>query len=179
MKLSFSTLGCTDYSLTDILKTAERFGIKALEVRGIGGVLDNGAIADFLPENIEKTKKALADAGVRPQVLGTSCCFHDEERCAAAMKEGERALEIAAAVGFPYIRVFGNSLKGETEACIRRVAEGILALCRKAEGLGVKVLLEVHGDFNSEATLLPVTEHFPMLRFHYSLLSSLSIFINK
>ena len=42
MKLCFSTLGCTERSLEDILLLAKKYNIQNLEVRGIGGVMDKG-----------------------------------------------------------------------------------------------------------------------------------------
>ena len=37
MNLCFSTLGCTESSMDEIIATAERFGICGLEIRGVGG----------------------------------------------------------------------------------------------------------------------------------------------
>lgn len=158
MKPCFSTLGCTERSLDEILTLANRFGIDALEVRGISDCLDNGKIPDFFPENAAATRQKFADAGVAPLILGTSCSFHDQEKFPLALQEGKTALSIASRLGFRGIRVFGNNIKGEESACIRRVCEGIRTLCEEAVDRGTEILLEVHGDFNTEARLLPVAE---------------------
>ncbi|MBO5222433.1 MAG: sugar phosphate isomerase/epimerase [Clostridia bacterium] len=158
MKQCFSTLGCTERSLDEILALTVKFGMGALEVRGISNVLDNGSIPDFLPQNLSETAKKFADAGVIPLVLGTSCAFHDEKKYPAVWSEGTASVDIASRLGFRGIRVFGNKIKGEESACIRRVTDGILSLCDYAKDKGVDILLEVHGDFNTEERLRAVVD---------------------
>ena len=62
IKWCFSTLGCADRSLSDVISLAERYGISALEIRGIGGELKNEKISDKLSREASglesKTKKA-------------------------------------------------------------------------------------------------------------------------
>lgn len=156
MKLCFSTLGCTEKSLEEVIALARRFGINALEIRGIASTLNNGEIEDFKEENATKTKERLHSAGLSPVVLGTSCMFHTEELSLRAQKEGEEAILIAERMGIPYIRVFGNNIAGERNACIKAVTEGVRRLCDFAIGKGVCVLLEVHGDFNTVENLAPI-----------------------
>ena len=50
----FSTLGCHDWSLNEIVLLAKTYSMDALEIRGINSVMDNAAIEDFSDENIEK-----------------------------------------------------------------------------------------------------------------------------
>ena len=157
MKLCFSTLGCTERSLEDILLLARKYNIPALEVRGIGGVLDNRLIPDFEEASRTETLSRFNQYGITPLVLGTSCRFHNAEQLNASMEEGFRSIEIAERMGFSYVRVFGDRLLPEdTEGCIRRAVEGLTALCNHAKT--VDVLLEVHGDFNTVEALTPIVE---------------------
>jgi sugar phosphate isomerase/epimerase len=143
--------------MEEILTLTKSRGMDAIEIRGVGGVLDNAAIEDFAEENATKTKRMLEEYSIRPLVLGTSCSFHTEEKYEKAMLEGHEAIRIAARMGFPYIRVFGNNvLPEDREGSIARVIRGIDTLCHYGATLGVTVLLEVHGDFNREETLAPV-----------------------
>lgn len=158
MKLCFSTLGCHDYSLEEILSLAKTNGIDALEIRGISGELDNGKITCFSEKRVAKTRESFALSSVRPLVLGTSCTFHTPSKYEAALAEGYAAIEIASRIGFSAIRVFGDRIEGDEEECIARVCEGVLTLCRYAERFGVDVYLEVHGEFNTEERLLRVIE---------------------
>ena len=158
IKKCFSTLGCHDRSLDEILSLCRRYGIDAVEIRGIDGILDNGQIPCFFDENIEDTKAKFSSYGVTPLVLGTTCMFHDVEAYNKAMVEGKTAIEIASKVGFKAIRVFGDHIVGDEAECVSLVAKGIRELCDYAEGYGVKVYHEVHGEFNTVSRLDRVAE---------------------
>lgn len=158
IKKCFSTLGCHDRSLREVLSLAEKYGIDALEVRGLDGIIDNGEIPCFKNENIEAARTAFAEYGVTPLVLGTSCMFHDGESLKKAMSEGRTAIGIAAKAGFKAVRVFGDRIVGEESECISRIAEGIRELCDYAKGYGVKVYHEIHGEINTMPFLDRIVE---------------------
>ena len=158
MKICFSTLGCTERSLEEILALAEKYSIDALELRGMGGVMDNRKIEAFLPEKREETKGKLAASGISPLILGTSCKFHDASKLGEAMDEGYASIDIASAMGFRGIRVFGNNIKGDEVECLDRICGGISQLCEYAAEKGVMVLLETHGDVNTTERLGAVAD---------------------
>ena len=158
MNICFSTLGCTERSLADILDIAVNYGVRGLEIRGIDSRMNNSDIPELSAEKTDETVKMFTEAGVKPIVLGTSCKFHDAEKLDKAIKEGRKSIDIASRLKIPYIRVFGNNIKGNAEECSVRVANGIAQLCEYARGTGVSVLLEVHGDFITVETLSPIVE---------------------
>ena len=153
MKFCFSTLGCTERGLDEVISLARKYSIDALELRGLGGVMDNRKIEAFLPENREETKRKFAESGIFPLILGTSCKFHDASKLGEAMEEGYASIDIAAAMGFRGIRVFGNNIKGDEVECLDRICGGISHLCEYAAEKGVMVLLETHGDINTAERL--------------------------
>ena len=161
MKLCFSTLGCTEQSLAEVLALAQAYHIHALEIRGLNGIMDNRRIEALSHDHREQTLAMFAQSDVVPHVLGTSCSFHNADKYAAAVEEGKACIDIADRLGIPYIRVFGNNLIGDTEEeradCIARVAAGIAEVCDYAAATSVTVLLEVHGDYNKIETLKPIT----------------------
>ncbi len=155
MKLCFSTLGCSDMSLEEILALCADYRISALEIRGIGGVLDNSKIQAFAKESIGVTSEAFRASGVAPKVLGTSCSFHNAERFDKSVGEGLAAIELAEKLGIPYIRVFGDKILSDDElGCTERVISGLKTLCAAAKN--TSVLLEIHGNFNTVTTLSPI-----------------------
>lgn len=160
MNLCFSTLGCVACGLSDVIRLAKGYSVTGLEFRGMNGVLDNGSIEEFSESRATETKNQLASAGLTPVVLGTSCSFHspERERYDKAITEGKSAVDIAARIGISYIRVFGNKITEDREACFRRVDEGISALCDYAAGTPVSVLLETHGDYHCVETLQPLVD---------------------
>ena len=134
MKLCFSTLGCVEKELDEVITLANEYGIEALEIRGLGGVITPGDIKEFTEKSATNTKTKLAGNALIPRVLGTSCTFHTEEKYAKAMAEGKKCIDISERIGFPFIRVFGNNITDEREECIARVAKGISELCAYARG---------------------------------------------
>ena len=155
MKRCFSTLGCWDRSLADILSLATQYGIDAVELRGIGGILDNREIPALSETHREPTLEALKKNGISISVLGTSCSFHRADRWDAALAEGLESIRIAERLHIPAIRVFGDRLlPDDKNGCMERVINGLRQLCRASDG--VHILLEVHGDFNTVESLTPV-----------------------
>ena len=149
MKLCFSTLGCHDYSLSEILKLAQKYNVSAIEVRGIDNEMSNERISDFMECQVEKTKNDLKEAGVYPLSLGTSCKFHDENTVEKNIEKAKNEIDIAQRVGFKAIRVFGNNITDSEIECIQRVAKALDEVCAYAKGKDVQLYLEVHGDFNT------------------------------
>ena len=158
MKLCFSTLGCAERSLDEILALSEKYSINAIEIRGIGGIIDNGKIEDFSEKSARKTKQKLSDAGVCALGLGTSVSFHDPSLRDAKIKEGRESIDIAARLGISAVRVFGDRIVGDVDECYTRVGSGIVELCDYAAPLGVNIYLEVHGDFNVAESILRVVD---------------------
>ena len=153
MKLCFSTLGCSDLSLDEILSMSKSYGISAVEIRGVSGVMNNADIKDFCVENQNDTYKKFANFGIIPIVLGTSCSFHNEEKYNSAIEEGLLSIKIAEAIGVKNIRVFGDRIRpGSTD----RIISGISRLCESTDK--VNVLLEIHGDYNTADALRPITD---------------------
>jgi sugar phosphate isomerase/epimerase len=158
MKLCFSTLGCTERNLDEVLTLAQSFSIDALELRGLCGEVDIRKMAELLPENLQATKETFAKYGVTPLVLGTSCKFHDETKLENSLEEGFYAIDVAQEIGFRAIRVFGNNIKGDEGDSLRRIADGISKLCQYSSDKNVDVLLETHGDINNAERLGAVAE---------------------
>lgn len=158
MKLSFTTLGCPDWSFAKILSEAQQMGFDAIEIRGVDGVMRAEEIPLFFEENKEATEKLLAEHSLAVAGFGTSVSFHNPETFDAALEEGKAAIGVCHRMGFPFIRIFGDKLDGSEpdEVVMARVLRGIRALCDDASGTAVDILLEVHGDFNTLETILPL-----------------------
>jgi sugar phosphate isomerase/epimerase len=161
-RLAFSTLGCPEWDFGQIVGNAAAMGFSAIEVRGVRDQLRTELLPCFLPEGREGALELLARHGLRICCAGTSASFHDERNTEAALEEGRAAISVCAAMGIPYIRVFGDAIPAGERAdeTARRVADGIGRLCDFAEesGGGVSVLQEVHGNFNTVEALGPVIE---------------------
>lgn len=160
MKLAFSTLACPNWSWDLILDHAVRFGFDGIEIRGIESELDLGRMEPFLPDQAEETKNKLKKLGLEICCLGTSVSFHDPNAYDRAIKEGRDSIDVAQRLKVPYIRIFGDKIPdpARRQETIEAIASGFGELVTYAEGTGVTVLIETHGDFSDSDALLEVLE---------------------
>jgi sugar phosphate isomerase/epimerase len=150
-RLSFSTLGCPDWSFDKILEFAKANSYSGIEIRGIQRELDLSKSPHFNSESsIKDTRKKLKDKGLKIVGLGSSAALHEPQGPGRvkSIDEAKRFIAIAHAVDCPYIRVFPNSFpKGEDkEVVMERMSKTLSELAGHAKGTGVKVLMETHGD---------------------------------
>ncbi len=157
MKLGVSTLGCPQWTLTDILTRLPGYGYEGVELRGLGPDLDLTQSPAFAaPAALAQTRQAFADAGLAICGVDTSCTFTDPDPAARIkqIEDGRRAIDLAAALGAPTIRVFGGGIGDESERpeAAKRVAEALLELGGyAAQTNSVAVVLETHDAFSTGA----------------------------
>ena len=167
MKLSFSTLGCPEWSYERVLEEAARDGYAGVEIRGIAGEMRADRIPCFAIGQQQATRHMAEAAGVKLIGFGASASFHDPDNLENALSDGRAAIDAAHALGMSFVRVFGDRIGPEDDEgeIIARVAEGVRALCRYAAGTGVQVLMEVHGNFNLASRILGVADKVRMDNF--------------
>ncbi len=165
--LAFSTLACPDWSWEQAVQKAVEYGYQGLELRGVEGEMDLTKAAPFTSSRLPATKRELKERGLAIPCLDTSCRFDQAAQIDNNVDEGKRHIDLASALDAPYIRVFGDRIPDiqSREKIIEQVIEGLLALARYAEGTGVQVLLESHGDFARMPNLLDVLQvvHHPQV----------------
>ncbi|HYW65761.1 MAG TPA: sugar phosphate isomerase/epimerase family protein [Candidatus Dormibacteraeota bacterium] len=158
LPLAFSTLGCPAWEWPKILEFAESHGFAAIELRGMMGSMDLPARPEFAPERIAQSKKEIAAHGLKIANIGSSSVLHDAdpEKHAQQLADAKRFIDLASALGSPYVRVFGNEIKGPKVEVVARVASSLHELGEYAGPRGVTVILESHGDFVDSPTLKDV-----------------------
>jgi sugar phosphate isomerase/epimerase len=156
LPLAFSTLGCPTWDLARILSEGARLGYAAIELRGLQGEMDLVRRPELSVE-IAETRRRFADHNLKVVGLGASSRMHeaDPTKRADQLDEGRRFIDLARALEAPYVRVFPDKLvPGEPrEKTIARIVEGLRTLGEHAQGSGVTVLLESHGDFTRSPDL--------------------------
>jgi sugar phosphate isomerase/epimerase len=162
-KLSFSTLGCPDWSFDQIIDFAKENKYKGIEVRGILREMDLTKVPEFSsPEAIVSTLKKMKDRGLVFVDLGSSCALHfpkGEERT-KNLDEGKRFINLAAQLNCPYVRVFPNQLPKDRDRqeSLNLIMDGLRELGEYASKTNVTVLLESHGELIYKKDLLAVME---------------------
>ena len=158
LPLAFSTLACPDWEWQKILTFAEANHFAAIELRGLMGTLDLPSRAEFAAERLAQTKQELAARGLKIACVSSSSAMHesDPEKHEKSLADARRFIDLAAGLNAPYVRVFGNEIKGSKEEVIARVAAGLRTLADYAGPRGVTVIIESHGDFTDSPTLKEV-----------------------
>ena len=64
MKIAFSTLGCPDFSWSDIYSVAKDFGFDGIEIRGIGKEISAVKARPFIDGQIDRTIATLERLGL-------------------------------------------------------------------------------------------------------------------
>ena len=163
LKLSFSTLGCPDWSFDKIIDFAKNNHYSGIEVRGILHQMDLPLVPEFSgTEAISTTMKKMDDHGLKFVDLGSSCALHfpkGEERT-KNLNEGKRFIDLADKLNCPYIRVFPNQIPKDRDRqeTLNLIIEGLKELGDYASNSNVSVLLESHGELIYKKDLLYVMD---------------------
>lgn len=158
MKRAFSTLGCPGWTFEEILTAGQSLGYDGIELRGIGDVMRTDAVLQLQPAHRAETARLLREAGLTLCCIDCSAMFANPAKRAEALAESRFAVDAAAELKTPYIRVFGDRITENEADCMAYTAAGIAELCAYAAGTGVTVLLETHGDFNTIPRLTALAE---------------------
>lgn len=170
--IAFSTLGCPAWPWKTVLEHADRLGYAAIELRGIEGDMDLPKRPELVGDRLKATKADLAALGLVISDLGGSSNMHEKDAAAREkqLDEGRRFIDLAHAMGVPYVRMFGDRIPPDEprEEVMKRVSEGFQRMADHAKPAGVTVLIESHGDFTRSGDLEEIltrvgSPHFALL----------------
>ena len=161
MKLAFSTLGCPDWDLAEVIAGARKYGFDGVELRALSGSLDLPGCDEFAAERIATTREYLKREGIEVCCVDTSCTFHsvDASERAAQVQVALVHADLAAKLGAPLIRVFPDKIQPGAQreqtrdwiaACLHEIAEQM--------PVDVDVALETHGDFARAEAAVEIVE---------------------
>jgi sugar phosphate isomerase/epimerase len=156
--LAFSTLGCPAWDWNQVLTFAEQHGFAAIELRGLQGDLNLPDRPEFSMERIAKSKKDVEAHGLKIACVSSSTELHYAEgtKRAQQIADAKRFVDVAQAIGAPFVRVFGNKIEAPQDQVIVRVAAGMRELAEYAGPRGVTMIIESHGDFVHSGVLKSV-----------------------
>lgn len=161
--IAFSTLGCPAWDWKKILDFAHDHGFSAIELRGLEGNMDLPSHPIFATDRIEQTKKEVHAADLRIACVSSSAnlYFDDPARREKELGDARRFIDLASALGAPYVRVFGGKAASDKspvpdDETKTRVASGLRELGKYSGPRGVTVIIESHDHFTSSGTLKDV-----------------------
>ena len=149
--LSFSTLGCPDWTFEQITDFAVQHSYTGLELRGIRRQMDLSQCPEFSTGEACKTTLALMKKkGLSFVNLGSSATLHFPEGTEREknLADGKRYIDLARQLYCPYVRVFPNNFSKERDKAetMSLISKGLLELGEYAKNRKVTVLMETHGD---------------------------------
>jgi sugar phosphate isomerase/epimerase len=149
--LSFSTLGCPDWTFPQIADFAVQHNYTGIEIRGIQRQMDLTKCSEFSnTQNREATLTLMKEKGLQFVDLGSSATLHFSEGAEREknLDEARRFIDLAQQINCPFIRVFPNIFPKDQDrnTTIELIIKGLLTLGDYAKGTNVSVLMETHGD---------------------------------
>ena len=158
IRLSFSTLACPSWKIEPILALASNAGYQGVELRFIEEQDALWKLADFSGAGLAETQKRIAGYGLAISCVDTSCFFHfaEKARRLAELEAGKRMADLAAELGAPGVRVFGDRVQrgADRASTVHWIGDAIAMLAEATTSSGVEVWLETHGDFASAPATL-------------------------
>jgi sugar phosphate isomerase/epimerase len=162
MRISFSTLACPDWTMPQIIEVAARESYDGVELRFVQGEDSLWKLPVFTGKELASTKRELADRALSISCLDTSCRFHSPDAAERGrwIAEGKRMADLAAELGAPGLRVFGDAIQpGADRASTQNwIAESIQELAEITAVRGVEVWIENHGDFAGSAETVAILQ---------------------
>ena len=148
--------------MPQIIAMAARHGYDGIELRFVQGEDSLWKLPVFSGKELASTKWALADQGLTISCLDTSCRFHSPDAIERArwITEGKRMADLAAELGAPGLRVFGDTIQPGTDRASTQswIAESIRKLAEIIAATGVEIWIENHGDFAGAAATAAILE---------------------
>lgn len=124
-------------------------GYDGIELRFIRDCRDLTQSPEMQPNRIAQSRRQLDNAGLQVACVDSSTSIVTADQ--KAMDAARRHMDLAAALGSPYVRVFGGCLPKENDAYQRAMeaaAEKFRALGEYGASRGVQPILETHDDFS-------------------------------
>jgi len=144
MKICFSTLGCPEWSFSEIVTFASDLKFDGIELRGVLDEMFVPAIGELSKGNIDSTKKRLDNLSLSIPCVTSSCNLNDEN----VLETAKAYVDTASALGAPYLRLLGDKAPAPSDGVSMKVLKPNLAsIADYAKDKGVMPLIETNGFF--------------------------------
>src|SRR2546422_6234230 len=149
LPIAFSTLGCPGWTWPTVLEQADRLGYAGIELRGIQGDMDLTKRPELTGDGLKQTRRDLEARGLVVTDLGASAHMHEKDPAlrAAQLDDGRRFIDLAHALGVPYVRMFGDKMPPDEpkEDALKRIVDGFQQMAAYAKPAGGTVPIQSHG----------------------------------
>jgi sugar phosphate isomerase/epimerase len=161
-KLAFSTLGCPELSLPQVVELASRAGYAGVELRGQG--------REHIDPSFSKAERAEVRrlfSARQVSIIGVTAYSRFAFLEELSRRENEEQLlacvELAAELGAPFVRTFVGAWEQgvDSEAIYQGVADSLERVALRMEGSPVTVLVETHDSVSRMGELHKILRRVP------------------
>ena len=153
MKLSFSTVGCPDWTFDEIFASAKDFGYDAIEIRGMGKEIYAPKLNIFSDSNINSTMQKLKNASLDISMLASNAVIGFPTIAETGKKEAFDYIDLAQKINAPFVRILISPRPEADEVDINSAVLVYSEICEYAKNKGVTPLIETNGIFAESKVL--------------------------
>jgi sugar phosphate isomerase/epimerase len=160
--LAYSTIGSPDYDVDQIIALALRCGLPGVELRFVRGTTEIEGLPEFQGQGLADTRRRFDDAGLKVVAIDSSVRMNAiaPDVRAQNLELARATAGIAAALGAPYVRVFGGAIpEGQSEAETRdAIVAGLSEVAELTAESGVQSILETHDSYSTSDSIVGLFE---------------------
>ena len=157
MKLSFSTLGCPEFTLEESIRAAQVYGFDGIEIRTIRGQTDLTKVEDFQPPRLAQAIGALKSEGIRIPCVSSSIRFTSKEESELRRQHEVTSwfAGIANRLECPLLRIFAGPIlqDGTHREVYARMVEEVRTAAETCRKAGVSLVMETHDTFSTSESM--------------------------
>jgi len=159
MRFSFMSFSCPEADFAEFVAIAGRYGYDGIEPRIDAG--HRHGIEVGAPDSVlANARKIAEDSGIKICCVATGCMYADPAKKAENVIKTKGAIELAAALGCPAIRVFGGQIPENItrEESMASIVSALTEVSGLAGSKNVTVCLETHDSWCDPKDALKIIE---------------------
>ncbi len=159
MKLSFSTVGCPEWMLNEVLAAASDFGYDGVEIRGLGEDIFLPKAPCFGPKRLATSLREIETAHVEISCLSSDASCLLASHSLDVPSNIKAYIDLAVMIGAKNIRILADEWGPPAPNVDRElVRENLRAVVPYAEEKGVLLLVETCGVYGDTKVLRELVE---------------------
>ncbi|HZK26803.1 MAG TPA: AMP-binding protein [Thermoclostridium sp.] len=154
MKIAFSTLGCPNFSWSEIYSMAKDLGFDGIEIRGLGEDIYAVKAKPFTDEQLPQTIEKLKSLNIEIPCFSSGCSLKYKEDEEENVKEITQYILLASKMDAPYVRILADEKPyPEDEVDDDAILQTLKRLIPIAEQNNVTLLIETNGVYSDTSRL--------------------------
>ena len=148
MKYSFMSFSCPELTFQGMLDAARQYRYDGIEPRMLRKHA-HGVELESSSDKRQSIRKQAEESGIDICCVATSCRYADPDSSAENVEQTLRAIDLAADIGSPRLRVFGGTMGKDLsrDDAVKLVAESLSLCADRAAVRDVTICVETHDDW--------------------------------